>query len=131
MPADSYTDFFAKLLQHPNINVKLGVEALSHLQVGDDGCTLLLDGQTLNIPVVYTGALDEFFGCCTGHLPYRSLRFEWKHENCESYQAAAVVAYPQAEGYTRITEYKKFPPQDVSGTTYAVEYPLPYRLGQG
>ena len=41
-------------------------------------------------------------------------------------QAAPVVAYPQAPGYTRITEYKKLPPQDVRGTSYAVEYPLQY-----
>ena len=30
------------------------------------------------------------------------------------------------EGYTRIVEYKKMPLQDVKGTSYAVEYPLPY-----
>ena len=40
------------------------------------------------------------------------------------------MAYPQAVGYTRITEYKKLPDQDVKGTTYAVEYPLPYRRGE-
>ncbi len=37
-----------------------------------------------------------------------------------------VVAYPQAEGFTRITEYKKLPVQDKPGSSYAVEYPLEY-----
>ena len=41
-----------------------------------------------------------------------------------------VVAYPQAQGFTRITEYKKLPYQNVKGTSYAVEYPLPYKPNQ-
>ena len=79
-----------------------------------------------DIPIIYTGALDELFDNCYGKLPYRSLRFEWKYEDIDSKQDAPVVAYPQAEGFTRITEYKKLPVQDVKGTTYAVEYPLSY-----
>lgn len=70
--------------------------------------------------------MDELFGLIYGKLPYRSLRFEWKYEDIESKQDAPVVAYPQAEGFTRITEYKKLPVQNVKGTTYAVEYPLTY-----
>ena len=41
-----------------------------------------------------------------------------------------MVAYPQEAGYTRITEYKKLPPQDKPGSSYAVEYPLPCREGE-
>lgn len=128
MPVHSYTTFFENLLDHPNIEVKLGVEALDHLKVKED--RLWVDGQAVNTPVVYTGALDELFGCVYGKLPYRSLRFEWKHEGKESIQNAPVVAYPQEEGYTRITEYKKLPVQDKPGTSYAVEYPLPYQEGE-
>ena len=124
MPADTYTDFFKNLLNHPNIKVETGVEALEHLKI--DGKEILIDGKAQNIPVIYTGALDELFGLSEGKLPYRSLRFEWKYENIDSKQDAPVVAYPQAEGFTRITEYKKLPVQNVKGTTYAVEYPLTY-----
>ena len=70
------------------------------------------------------------FDCRFGKLPYRSLRFEWKFEEEDSFQGAPLVAYPQAEGYTRIVEYKKMPPQEVYGTSYAVEYPLPYKQGE-
>jgi len=128
MPVHSYTRFFENLLDHPNICVALGVEALERLTVR--GNKLYLDGGSLDVPVVYTGALDELFGCVYGPLPYRSLRFEWKYENRESLQAAPVVAYPQELGYTRITEYKKLPEQDKAGTSYAMEYPLPYREGE-
>lgn len=128
MPAHSFTRFFENLLDHPNIEVKLGVEALEHLQARDG--KLLLDGWTVTFPVIYTGALDELFGGIYGALPYRSLRFEWRHEDKESLQEAPVVAYPQEVGYTRITEYKKLPIQDKPGTSYAVEYPLPYQEGK-
>ena len=128
MPRHSYSRFFENLLDHPNISVKLGVEALERLAVRED--RLWLDGRPVEHPVVYTGALDELFGCVYGRLPYRSLRFEWRHTEAESVQEAPVVAYPQAEGYTRITEFKKLPVQDKQGSSYALEYPLPYREGE-
>lgn len=127
MPVHSYTAFFENLLDHPNITVRPGIEALEHLSVS--GTSLLLDGAELSIPVVYTGALDELFGCIYGRLPYRSLRFEWKFSDTDSLQDAPVVAYPQEKGYTRITEYRKLPVQEGCGSSYAVEYPLPYREG--
>lgn len=128
MPRKSFTAFFEELLKHGNIKVELGVEALDRLAVRDNA--ILLDGQIFAKPVVYTGALDELFGCIYGNLPYRSLRFEWKYAEVESLQAYPVVAYPQEAGYTRITEYKKLPVQDLFGTSYAVEYPLPYVEGE-
>ena len=129
MPKSSYVDWFKNLLDHPNITVELGVEALEHLSVAEG--SLLLDGSPCEIPVVYTGALDELFGQSEGSLPYRSLRFEWRYEDIDSKQPYPVTAYPEAEAYTRITEYKKMPVQDVTGTTYAIEYPLMYKPGEG
>ncbi len=128
MPEHSFTRFFENLLEHPNIKVELRVEALERLTVRED--RLYLDGAAISIPVVYTGALDELFGGVYGQLPYRSLRFEWKYQEKDCLQPAAVVAYPQEAGYTRITEYKKLPAQNRPGTSYAVEYPLPYEEGQ-
>lgn len=129
MPAHSFTAFFRNLLDHPGIQVSLGVEALNHLSVAGD--RLLVDGCSCEVPVIYTGALDEFFQCEYGRLPYRSLHFEWKFTEKESYQPAPVVAYPQEPGYTRITEYKKLPVQKGKGSSYAVEYPLAYEPEKG
>lgn len=126
MPKVSFTEFFNRLLDHPNINIKLGVDALDHLHIDENNNRILCDGRAVDFPVIYTGALDALFKRSKGSLPYRSLRFEWKHEEKESFQPMPVVAYPQAEGFTRISEFKKLPVQKVEGTTYAIEYPMQY-----
>lgn len=124
MPRHSFTHFFENLLNHPNITVQLGIDALERLRIRDG--KLMLDGEVCRIPVVYTGALDELFDREHGRLPYRSLRFEWWYTDKSSVQEAPVVAYPQEPEFTRITEYKKLPPQEGRGSSYALEYPLPY-----
>lgn len=115
MPKTTYTSFFENILDHDNITVVLNEELRTLDEYSDSDAV-----------IVYTGALDELFGLKYGRLPYRSLYFDWKHDEIDSRQDMAVVAYPQEEGYTRIVEYKKLPFQNVKGTTYEVEYPLKY-----
>lgn len=128
MPVKGYMEFIENLLKTPGIELRLNEEALDRFSIRDNQ---VMDGdKLLDGVLIFTGALDELFGCKHGKLPYRSLRFAWKHEDIDSFQDMPVVAYPQAEGFTRITEYKKLPVQEVRGTTYAVEYPLPYKQGE-
>lgn len=124
MPNISYTTFFKNILYHKNITIHLGVDAKDKISIVDN--SISVKGESDNVKVVYTGALDELFDGIHGYLPYRSLRFEWQYDEVDSKQDAPVVAYPQADKFTRITEYKKLPVQDVKGTSYAVEYPLQY-----
>ncbi|EJP7863299.1 UDP-galactopyranose mutase [Campylobacter jejuni] len=128
MPKISYSYFFKNLLQHKNIKVVLNKDALDSLRI--IGNNISLYGNKITIPVIYTGALDELFGYKYGKLPYRTLEFEWRHENIESKQPFPVVAYP-FECYTRITEYKKLPHQKAQGTSYALEYSLEYNKEKG
>lgn len=131
MPKTSFTDFFKNILNHPNIEFKLGTDAKSWIQLKEETKEIFVNGEKFEGKVIYTGAIDEFFGCKYGKLPYRSLRFEWKKENKKSFQDAPVVAYPQEKGFTRITEYTKLPIQNVGDkTVYALEYPLPYKAGE-
>lgn len=128
MPVNGYVRFFDSLLKHPSIEVRLNTDALESLKADPESGRLFWNGSRITCPVIYTGAIDELFRQQFGKLPYRSLRFEWKTLRTDSFQDAPVVAYPEAEGYTRITEYKKLPVQDVKGiTTIAVEYPLAYQ----
>lgn len=128
MPKKSFTSFFENLLNHENIEIQLEVDALEHLKIIDN--MTYVDGTQVDYPIVYSGPLDELFKCKYGKLPYRSLRFEWKHEDIDSFQKYPVVAYPQAKDFVRIIEYKKLPVQNVTGTTYEVEYSLPYKQGE-
>lgn len=125
MPKHSYYTFFKNLLKHKNIQVKCGIEALDYLQIDLKDHSVLIDDKKTDTKVIYTGALDELFQFKYGKLPYRSLRFEWKHENKNEIQPYPVTAYPSAD-YTRITEYNKLPVQTGKGTTYAIEYSLQY-----
>ncbi len=128
MPKHSFTRFFENLLNHENIHLELGVNALEYIKIVDE--EILVNGKRVNIPIIYSGAVDELFEFKFGKLPYRSLRFEWKYETKDSVQDMPIVAYPQAKGYTRITEFKKLPIQKNVGSSYAIEYPIPYNSGE-
>ena len=66
-----------------------------------------------------------------GRLPYRSLEFEFRRSDEDSFQPAPVVAYPSDPEVVRITEYKKLPVQEGDGTVYALERSLEYEPGKG
>jgi len=127
MPKNGYTHFFKNLLDHKNIEVRLNADALDTLSVDTEKKRLSFEDKPITIPVVYTGAIDEMLEYRHGQLPYRSLRFDYKTKKTDSFQEASVVAHPTAPEYTRITEFKKLPPQNVPGvTTVVYEYPLTF-----
>lgn len=128
IPEKGYTAWFEELLNHPNIEIKLGVEALDHIKISND--KIFVDNCAFNGKVIYTGALDELLDNKYGKLPYRSLKFEWVTREQERVLDAALIAFPEAEGYTRITEYNHFPqPRKQKVSTLAYEYPIQYVEG--
>ena len=116
MPAEGYTAMFAALLDHPLIDVELGVD---HADVRD----------TVDVEhVVWTGPIDELYGFRFGRLPYRSLRFETRSEPTLDgglLQSVAVVNHPDlATPFTRVTEYRHMTGQHRHPwTTRHVEHP--------
>lgn len=127
MPSNGFTKLFTKMLNHPNIKVELGVDALSRLSADPDSGKLSWDGEPFERTFIYTGAVDELFGCRYGRLPYRSLDLHFEHLGKTHFQPAAVVNYPNEEAFTRITEFKYLTGQKKDGsTTILREYPLDY-----
>lgn len=125
MPKDGFLEFYNCLVCHKNIEIKTNIEALEHISIDEAEHSVMWDGRLVNL--IYTGAIDELFQCKFGVLTYRSLSFKYEHPKIKSYQNVSIVAYPQVEGYTRITEYTKMPYQDFSNiTTIAYEYPVEY-----
>ena len=59
--------------------------------------------------VVFTGAIDEYYGYQFGKLEYRTVRFETETLDMPNYQGNAVVNYTEREvPYTRVIEHKHF-----------------------
>ena len=82
--------------------------------------------------IVYTGALDEYFGYKLGKLEWRTVSFEEEVLDTSNYQGNAVMNYTEAEvPYTRIIEHKHFEmfgqevydsPKTVISREYSTEY---------
>lgn len=125
MPRGGFTKMYKKIVSHPNITIQLGEDALNHIAIDEINNKILYDGE--KVQLIYTGAIDELFNYKYGTLPYRSLYFEFKSFPRENFQNVAIVAYPQVEGYTRVTEYTKMPRQYCNGwTSVAYEFPVAY-----
>ena len=130
MPAEGYSALFECLLDHPGIDVRLGVDALDRMVVEKDG--VILGGHPYDGLVIYTGPIDELFGHVAGDLPYRSLDLRMETLPVDSFQPVATVNYPVSEEFTRITEFKKLTGQELEGrTTILREYPVAYDRAAG
>lgn len=80
--------------------------------------------------VVFTGAIDEYFGYRYGKLEYRTVRFETELLDEENYQGNAVVNYTEAEvPYTRVIEHKHFEYGVQSKTVISREYSTEWAEG--
>jgi len=130
IPLDGYTALFKKMLDHPNITAKLNVDARKILAFENSKVTFL--GDPFNGILVYTGALDELFDFCFGHLPYRTLKFELETYNVEWKQPCATINYTVDQLYTRTTEFKHLTGQICKDkTTIMKEFPLEYLGADG
>ena len=103
---------FERMLDHPNIEVRTGVEYADLAKV------------VAHDRLIFTGPIDEFFDYRFGRLPYRSLEFRHETLDQETFQPTANVNYPdEATPFTRITEYKHLTGQRHPQTSITYEYP--------
>jgi UDP-galactopyranose mutase len=125
LPKEGYSKMFDRILRqakHCEIRLNTSYEEIcGHVSFGH---------------LIYTGAIDEFFGHCYGKLPYRSLKFEAQSftprelQDRESisgkkfhWQPEMQVNYPNDNDFTRIVEIKHATGQDIENTTIVREYP--------
>jgi len=103
---------FERMLDHPNIAVRVGVAYEQIVASCDTRIT------------VFSGPIDEYYGHRFGKLPYRSLRFEHEHlAGTAQYQSVGTVNFPNDHDYTRITEFKHLTGQTHAGTSIVREIP--------
>ena len=132
LPKEGYHRMFERMLEaSPDVEVRLNTDYREVV------------GSIPHDHLITTGPIDEYFDCCFGPLPYRSLRFENEAFSAEQlvereviagkpgfWQPAMQVNYPNEEEYTRIVEIKHATGQECSNTTIVREYPDDYEAGK-
>jgi UDP-galactopyranose mutase len=114
MPLEGYTKMFERMLDHPLIDIRTGV----------DFAEMKDRAHEIADHIIYTGPIDEYFDFRFGKLPYRSLKFDHQTLDQEWFQEVAVVNYPSEDvPFTRISEYKHLTGQEAPNTTITYEYP--------
>lgn len=112
VPTSGFTALFERMLDHPLIEVALGVsfeEARS---------------SELWARIVYTGPIDAYFGYTLGRLPYRSIDFRFESLKSRALvQPVGILTHPNQHPYTRVSEFRHFYRQDGEWTTLARDHP--------
>ena len=127
LPNNGFTKLFENMLNHKNITIELNTDAIPSISFNNEENKAYYKGKEVKL-LIFTGMIDELFAYKYGALPYRSLDFKYETVKANKVLPAEVCSYPQAEGYTRKTEYKWFNwhKKDCQYTTIVTEYPLQY-----
>lgn len=97
IPRQGYTKMFENMLD--GIDVKLNVDYFESRDHWNQQAR----------QIVYTGAIDQWFGYDQGELEYRTLDFEKEILEIPNYQGASVINYADPDvAWTRIIEHKHF-----------------------
>ncbi|HEX8972029.1 UDP-galactopyranose mutase [Oryzihumus sp.] len=106
LPTDGYAAWLSRMADHPKVDVRLGVDFL------EEGHELSRDAVLGQVPVVYTGPLDRYFGDVHGPLGWRTLDFEQEVLPVGDFQGAPVMNYADDDvDFTRILEFRHFHPE--------------------
>lgn len=112
MPRSGFTAMFARMLRHRKIRVMV-----------DCPFAEVRDLVKPRHATVYTGPIDDYFGCRLGKLPYRSLNFEFVARSVEFMQPCVQINYPNDFAYTRSVEIKHVTGQRHANTVVSYETP--------
>lgn len=117
LPRDGYTALVRSILDHPAIGVALNAAYAAGMEHGYGFCFNSM-------------AIDEFFGCALGELPYRSLRFEHRTVREWDSEPWSQRNYTDDGPATRETWWHCLPEHLVRETgrrTVTIEEPCDYR----
>ncbi|RFU21767.1 UDP-galactopyranose mutase [Geodermatophilus marinus] len=101
LPVDGYTAWLTRMAEHELVEVRLGTDFF------DVRADLPAD-----VPVVFTGPIDKYFGYEAGELGWRTLDFETEVLPTGDFQGTSVMNYADEDvPYTRIHEFRHFHPE--------------------
>lgn len=106
LPTNGYTKWLENMADHPNIEVKLGVDYF------DESQPFNKKQVRGNLPVVYTGPVDRYFSYELGDLKWRTIDLVNEVLDVEDFQGTSVMNYAdESVPYTRIIEPRHFHPE--------------------
>jgi len=101
LPTDGYTAWLERMADHKKIEVRQGTDFAE-----------LRSSLLGNVPVVYTGPLDAYFGYAAGDLGWRTLDFDVEVLPTGDFQGTPVMNYADEDvPFTRIHEFRHFHPE--------------------
>jgi UDP-galactopyranose mutase len=101
LPVDGYTAWLTRMADHPNIEVRLSTD---YFDVRDE--------LPKDVPTVFTGPIDKYFGYEAGELGWRTLDFETEVLPIRDFQGTSVMNYADEDvPFTRIHEFRHFHPE--------------------
>ena len=117
IPVGGYTQIIEKMLAE--VEVKLDCDFTENRNLAECADR-----------IIYTGAIDKYYGYRLGALEYRSVRFETEVIGKPNYQGNAVVNYTAADvPFTRIIEHKHFEFGNQPKTVISREYSSQWKVG--
>ena len=106
LPVDGYTAWMTRMVDHPNIEVRLNTDFFDTTQPINRSTVV---GQ---VPVVYTGPVDRYFDYAAGALGWRTIDLVEERLEIGDFQGTSVVNYPDPDvAFTRILEFRHFHPE--------------------
>jgi UDP-galactopyranose mutase len=106
LPVDGYTTWLEKMASHDRIEVRLDTDFFDPAQEVNKANVVG------NIPVVYTGPVDQYFDYSQGRLGWRTLDLEREVRPTGDFQGTSVMNYADPDvPYTRIHEFRHFHPE--------------------
>ena len=106
LPVDGYAAWLTRMADHPRITVHTRTDFL------DPGHALSRSAVRGQVPVVYTGPIDRYFGEAHGPLGWRTLDFEQEVLPVGDHQGTAVLNEADEDvAHTRVLEFRHFHPE--------------------
>jgi UDP-galactopyranose mutase len=106
LPVDGYTPWLEKMASHDRIDLRLDTDFF------DTSQEINKANVVGNIPVVYTGPVDQYFDYAHGQLGWRTLDFEREVMATNDFQGTSVMNYADPSvPFTRIHEFRHFHPE--------------------
>jgi UDP-galactopyranose mutase len=101
LPVDGYTAWLERMADHPNIEVRLSTDFFD-----------VRDELPADVPTIFTGPIDKYFGYEAGELGWRTLDFETEVLPMGDFQGTSVMNYADEDvPFTRIHEFRHFHPE--------------------